>query len=82
MTKLEEEMVRAVWATRFSSDPSAGGKAAAEVAKKYIEKAFKDAIHHFFDGDGHVTIYGRLNDWLKENGITSDNSVDTIDPPY
>lgn len=79
MTKLEEEMVDATWATRFNSDPAAAGKAAAEVAKMYIVKAWHRAVlwRERYEGMGQVSesdyeedISKTMQQWLKENGIT------------
>lgn len=80
MTKLEEEIRAAIDAIPLIDNGSAGlphlyddynsyAKAAAEVAKKYIEKAFNSGMESMgIKGDGaHIAL---LKQWLKENGIT------------
>jgi hypothetical protein len=74
MTKLEEEITKAIieplWSDVINQDAIA--KAAAEVAKKWIENAFD---YGKFSGNAMAqTISGQKaltkEDWLKENGIT------------
>jgi hypothetical protein len=86
MTKLEEEMYGAISDSVFGVnrvyDNAWKGVAAnkvTEVAKKYIERAWNCA--YGFAEAKHPDAPS-LCQWCKENGITSDNSVETIDPPY
>lgn len=77
MTKLEEEILYAI-DTKYPSLNHYGNllstkvaQDAAKVAKKYIEKAYDDAIHHWlFVEDQYKTSSTRKAVWLKENGIT------------
>lgn len=71
MTKLEKEMADAIAGSDTIGDMS---KAAAEVAKKYMEKAYTDG---YADGQrpnkGKTVLFrqsGHPYTWLKENGIT------------
>lgn len=76
MTKLTEEIEQAIFDNiNRSDDKHAAAKAAAEVAKRYIEKAWNNRLEIYFEGKGdfksyHKTEEGRLQQWLKENGIT------------
>ena len=77
MTRLEEEMYEAINGNDWPPQPQRGtpfgdellavaiadSKAAAEVAKKYIQKAVSDLA-------GFVVTDGEYHHWLKENGIT------------
>lgn len=63
MTKLEEEIQKAI--TKSTSHYERMAEAAAQVARKYIEKAFDAGVDAM---DGSVTVI-RKQDWLKENGI-------------
>jgi hypothetical protein len=66
MTKLEEDIFEAMGKAWYSSNPNDYAKAAARVAKKYIEKAIKD-----FEGCGCCQPYhSGGKEWLKENGVT------------
>lgn len=71
MTKLEEEIWNAQRKVAHSSNPNDYAKAAAEVAKKYIEKAF-----YANPGQREQELCGTVSQeelyqaWLKENGIT------------
>lgn len=77
MTKLEEEIVKAMESAdresskRFSSEDYA--KAASEVAKRYIEKALRDGTKETFsDNSGKLmttvqNVY--VKQWMFENGI-------------
>lgn len=50
----------------------ATSRIAAEVAKKYIEKAWKDRIIIFMESendDGFKSDDARMEAWLKENGV-------------
>jgi hypothetical protein len=81
MTKLEEEFAKAFVNKGGSAKEmrEINAKVAAEVAKKYIERAwycsYGFAVANRLESPS-------LSQWCKENGITSDNSVQTIDPPY
>lgn len=77
MTKLEEDIKSSIRATDWTSmlpevDPEeVMVKAAAEVAKKYIEKAFD---YGQFAGNGMAQVISKQkalskDEWLKENGV-------------
>lgn len=93
MTRLEEEILAAIDAVPMIDNRSYGlpnlcddyngyAKAAAEVAKKYIKKAWSDSFANTAEGynqeiadyawfdDEHESFILRRNQWLKENGIT------------
>jgi hypothetical protein len=96
MTKLEEEIKKAIVSnpkqagrTDVPADfPTRAAIAAAEVAKKYIRGAYIEGYYALANMDNDERPYEEpsgivlAEKWLKENGITSDNSVETIDPPY
>lgn len=77
MTKLEEEILQAIKDAdgEYDFEDEVFGleaKAAAEVARKYIEKAWKDRIIIFMESendDGFKSDNARMEAWLKENGI-------------
>lgn len=65
MTRLEQEIERCMIDNRFDTLDNQV-RAAAEVAKKYIEKAFDAGVDATDSGE---IIISRPK-WLKENGIT------------
>lgn len=77
MTKLEQEIVYAVaeceFATKvngeFCLESGNVAKAAAEVAKKYIEKVWKDRIVISMEPDDFKSDVARMEHWMKENGV-------------
>lgn len=72
LTKLEEDIERAILESGESAYPPAI-KAAAEVAKKYIEKALEDASAETFGSWKKVqALY--IEKWLIENGISPPRS--------
>lgn len=71
MTKLEFDLQDAIYriiAGQPGSTSADYAKAAAEVAKRYIEKAFLEASHEIVGGMPKVQKYA-LEVWLKENGV-------------
>lgn len=72
MTKLEEEIHKAMWSREFDSSADQA-KAAAEVAKRYIERAWKDSKPQYTikpSGVGYNIFELDYQQWLKDNGIT------------
>jgi len=71
-TKLEEEIDIAIkpWVSGGARQPAA--KAAAEVAKGYIEKAFEAGMAYAYDhtiGMKEPNFEPSLAQWMKEEGI-------------
>ncbi len=75
MTKLEFDLQDAIYriiAGQPGSTSADYAKAAAEVAKRYIEKALRDSTQETFMGSaGLMTKVQDLfvSTWLKENGV-------------
>jgi hypothetical protein len=68
MTKLEEEIYVALKSAGMNKPNLQEVKAAAEVSKRYIEKAFEDAYDMpFTNGGEHKTKAGRKDQWIKDN---------------
>lgn len=72
MTKLEEEIGKAILTTAWQDSKMQSidefAKAAAEVAKKYIEEAFNAGWMAINDAP-YWTMDKEREEWLKENGI-------------
>jgi hypothetical protein len=70
LSNIEQEMQEVIEANMFRSDDKyAMAKAAASVARRYIEKAWEDAEENEYQY--HVNMIKRQTkeEWLKENGI-------------
>jgi hypothetical protein len=73
MTKLEEEIRDAIAENSATYPDEEAVKAAAEVAKRYIEKAWKDSKPQYTikpSGVGYNIFELDYQQWLKDNGIT------------
>lgn len=69
MTKLEEDLHKAIFSTPVDNSIAS---AAAEVAKRYIEKAYFDGYYAVADvspEEAELPVRVLLKKWFTENGI-------------
>lgn len=69
MTKLEEEIAKAIGSGTYSEITERNAKAAAQVAKKYIEDAFN---HSRIRTNRDTEYFYELEEWLRGHGVTKD----------
>lgn len=69
MTKLRDELLKAI---QSNSNDLVAASMAEEVAKRYIEKAYKDGFSSRSISDHPTFMEESKTDWLKENGVTGE----------